>query len=185
MQSVTLQESEYELVRRAQAGDREAFCELVRRFRTGVINVIYRMCGNADLAEDAAQQTFLSAWKSLTSFQPRASFRSWLYRIAVNATLDLLRHEKPAVDIDLLPLAAPGTDPERRVELRERASLVRQAVLSLPEASRSVLVLREYEGLSYGEIATALEIPVGTVMSRLNYARKNLMERLKSELEVG
>jgi RNA polymerase sigma-70 factor, ECF subfamily len=185
VQTATLPESESELIGRAQSGDRVAFCELVVRFRAGTVNVVYRMCGSADLAEDAAQQTFLSAWRRLSSFRPQTSFRGWLYRIAVNAALDLLRREKPAVDIDLLPLASPGADPESRVEQRERARSVRQAVLSLPESSRAVLVLREYENLSYEEIAAALEIPMGTVMSRLNYARKILSERLKSELEVG
>jgi RNA polymerase sigma-70 factor (ECF subfamily) len=184
VQTVLIAANDLELIRRAQTGDREAFCDLVRLYRTGVINVIYRMSGSVDLAEDAAQQAFLSAWRHLSSYQPRASFRGWLYRIAVNAALDLLRREKPSVDIDLLPIPAPGADPERRVEQRERSQRVRQAVLSLPEASRAVLILREYETMSYEEIATALDIPVGTVMSRLSYARKLLTERLKGELEA-
>ncbi len=184
VQTVLIAQNDLELIRRAQTGDREAFCDLVRLYRTGVINVIYRMSGSSDLAEDAAQQAFLSAWRHLSSYQPRASFRGWLYRIAVNAALDLLRREKPSVDIDLLPIPAPGVDPERRVEQRERTQRVRLAVLALPEASRAVLILREYETMSYEEIAAALDIPLGTVMSRLSYARKLLSERLKGELEA-
>jgi RNA polymerase sigma-70 factor (ECF subfamily) len=177
-------DSEDELICLAQNGDREAFCELVRRFRVGVIDVVYRMCGNSDVAEDAAQQTFLSAWRSLGSFRPQTSFRSWLYRIAINAAVDILRREQPAVDIELLPLAAPGNGLQAQVERRERAQRVRQAVLALPEAGRAVLILREYQNLSYAEIAAALDIPIGTVMSRLNYARQLLAERLKRELEA-
>ena len=175
------------LISRAQRGDREAFGELVCLHRTGVINVVYRMCGEAGLAEDAAQVAFIQAWRHLSGYQTRATFRSWLYRIAINAALDMLRREKPAEDIDDdrigLSLASPAEKVEAQVEQQERIRKVRRAVLSLPEASRAVLVLREYEGLSYQEIAEALEIPTGTVMSRLSYARKLLAEKLRSFME--
>jgi RNA polymerase sigma-70 factor (ECF subfamily) len=126
---------------------------------------------------------FIQAWRHLSGYQTRASFRSWLYRIAINAALDMLRREKPAEDIDGLPLASPAEKVEAQVEQQERIRRVRRAVLSLPEACRAVLVLREYEGLSYHEMAEALEIPTGTVMSRLSYARKLLAEKLRSFME--
>jgi RNA polymerase sigma-70 factor (ECF subfamily) len=174
---------ESRLITQAQQGDREAFSELVCRHRAGVINVVYRMCGDVSLAEDAAQVAFIRAWQNLPKFQPRAAFRCWLYRIALNAARDMLRRERPAVAIDDLPLASPADKVETHVEQQERTRRVRQAVLSLPEASRAALVLREYEGLSYQEIAEALDISTGTVMSRLNYARCRLAELLNPILE--
>jgi|WetSurMetagenome_2_1015567.scaffolds.fasta_scaffold447284_1 RNA polymerase sigma factor (sigma-70 family) len=176
--------NEQDLISMAQRGDREAYGELVCMHRAGTINVVYRMCGDAAAAEDAAQEAFIRAWQHLGSFQPRATFRSWLYRIAVNAALDGLRREKPTADVEELGEVLPSSERvEARVEQDQRIERVRRAVLGLPDAARAVLVLREYEGLSYEEIAAALEIPMGTVMSRLNYARKCLLERLKTDLE--
>jgi RNA polymerase sigma-70 factor (ECF subfamily) len=176
-------EIERDLIVQAQQGDRQAFGELVRSNREGVVNVVYRMCGDANLAQDAAQEAFIRAWKHLPSYRPRSPFRNWVYRIANNAALDVLRRQRETVDVDALPLASSGAGPEATVEKEERAARVRQAVLELPEASRAVLVLREYEGLSYKEIADTLSIPVGTVMSRLNYARNRLRDLLASYLE--
>ena len=174
---------ESSLITQAQQGNRDAFADLVCRHRAGVVNVVYRMCGDASLAEDAAQVAFIRAWQNLPKFQPRAPFRGWLYQIALNAARDMLRREKPQVDIEELPLAGPAEKVETRVEQQERARQVRQAVLSLPEACRAALVLREYEGLSYQEIASALDISAGTVMSRLHYARGRLAELLNPLLE--
>lgn len=171
-------DTELDLIARAQGGDRWAFNELVRRYRQGVVNVVYRMCGDTNTAEDAAQEAFIRAWQHLPSYRPRSPFRNWVYRIATNAARDVLRRERETVDVDELPLAAPGAGPEVEVEGQERGEHVRQAVLSLPSASREVLVLREYEGLSYREIAETLSIPIGTVMSRLNYARNQLRQSL-------
>ncbi len=176
--------TELELITQAQQGDRQALGELVRRHREGVINVVYRMCGDASLAEDAAQEAFIRAWQHLPSYRPRSPFRNWVYRIASNVALDALRRERETVDIDTLPLSTSDEGPEAAVEGIERGERVRQAVLTLPPASRAVLVLREYEGLSYREIADTLSIPIGTVMSRLNYARNRLRETLAPYLEV-
>ena len=177
-------EPESELITAAQQGDRGAFGELVRRHRAGVINVVCRMCGDAHVAEDAAQEAFIRAWQHLPSYRPRSPFRNWVYRIATNAAVDVLRREKETVDIDTLPLVASNEGPEAAMEGHERNERVQQAVLALPPASRAVLVLREYEGLSYREIAETLDIPIGTVMSRLNYARNRLRESLAPYLEV-
>lgn len=183
---------EQDLVTAAQAGDRRAFGDLVRLHRKGVVNVVYRMCGDAVLAEDAAQECFIRAWTHLRQYRSDSEsehgFRNWLYRIATNCALNLLRHDRSrpvaAVDVGELPLAHPQQGPEGRVEDDERATAVQQAVLALPEAGRVVLILREYEGLSYKEIAQALNIPMGTVMSRLNYARRRLRERLATIMEA-
>ncbi len=173
-------ESEEHLVEQARRGERAAYAELVRRHYDGVIGAVYRMCGQAQTAEDAAQEAFLKAWLALPSFQPRAAFRSWLYRIAINTALDALRR-RPASGLDEQEnvLADPTPGPEAALLAREQAERVQRAVLALPPAARSVLVLREYSGLSYSEISLALDIPPGTVMSRLNYARSLLRKELE------
>ena len=178
------QTNETELVTRAQNGDRNAFSELVRTHAQGVLNVIYRMCGDMQIAEDAAQETFIQAWLRLSSYRPRTSLRNWLYRIAVNLAIDMLRKEKRILPdaVEDLSLTDSEPGPEALAASSERMEMVQKAVLALPNASRAVLVLREYEGFSYQEIADALDIPVGTVMSRLNYARKLLRERLEVQL---
>jgi RNA polymerase sigma-70 factor (ECF subfamily) len=182
-QSAPPAETELELITRAQQGDRRAFSELVRRHREGVINVVYRMCGDVNLAEDAAQEAFIRAWQRLPSYRPRSPFRNWVYRIATNAAVDALRRERETVDIDALSLSNSVEGPETALVGEERGERIRQAVLALPPASRAVLVLREYEDLSYREIANTLGIPIGTVMSRLNYARNRLREALAPYLE--
>ncbi|HUF39209.1 MAG TPA: sigma-70 family RNA polymerase sigma factor [Anaerolineales bacterium] len=172
--------AEAALIEQAQNGDRHAYGELVRRHHAGVIRVVYRMCGDPALAEDAAQDAFIRAWLRLSSFRPGTSLRNWLYRIAVNAALDALRRDRKTADLEVETLSLPDPEqgPEAAVLQREREHAVREAIRTLPEAARSVLVLREYGGLSYKEIAAALDIPLGTVMSRLNYARSRLKERL-------
>jgi RNA polymerase sigma-70 factor, ECF subfamily len=175
--------NEAELVIRAQGGDRNAFSELVCIHAQGVLNVIFRMCGNAQVAEDAAQETFIRAWSHLGSFRVDSSLRNWLYRIALNTATDMLRKEKRILpgDVDGFQLADPQPGPEGIYLQEERTALVQTAIQSLPDASRAVLVLKEYEGLSYREIADALDIPIGTVMSRLNYARRVLKEKLEGQ----
>jgi RNA polymerase sigma-70 factor (ECF subfamily) len=178
-------ETETSLVLQAQNGDRNAFGELVRRHYQGVVLVVYRMCGDAGLAEDAAQEAFLKAWVNLPTFQPKSPLRNWLYRIAVNAALDVLRHRpvESLEDKQEWLVTDPATGPETAMIEKERAAQLQQALKSLPEAARSALVLREYGGFSYQEIAGVLDVPVGTVMSRLNYARNRLREILQDCVE--
>ena len=177
---------ETELVHRAKNGERDAFSELVCIHAQVVRNVIYRMYGDAQIAEDAAQETFIQAWLHLSSYRPQTSLRNWLYRIAVNAATDMLRKEKRILPnaLEDLQLSDPLPGPEAVFSQDERATMVKKAVVSLPDACRAVLVLREYEEMSYHEIAEALDIPLGTVMSRLNYARKLLKERLEQKLLI-
>jgi RNA polymerase sigma-70 factor (ECF subfamily) len=175
---------EQTLITAAQRGDRRAFGELVRLHRQGAVNVVYRLYGDPDLAEEAAQEAFLRAWQKLLSYRPEHQFRSWVYRIAINTAIDALRKRRDAANIEDLPLDSGAPGPEDTLVAAERTSLVQAAVLKLPEASRAVLVLREYEEMSYAEIAAALEIPVGTVMSRLNYARGQLRKALAEVMEA-
>jgi len=176
--------AERELVIQAQGGDRNAFNDLVCTHAQGVINVIFRMCGDVHLAEDAAQETFIRAWLHLGSFRVDSSLRNWLYRIALNTATDMLRKDKRIApgDLEDFQLPDPQPGPEGVYLQDERTMLVQAAIASLPEASRVVLVLKEYGELSYREIAEALYIPIGTVMSRLNYARRLLKEKLEDRM---
>lgn len=174
----TVEMDDRDLITCAQQGDRQAFTELVCRHQDSMVSLTYRMCGDLRLAEDAAQEAFVRVWQNLNSYKPKYAFRSWLYRIATNAALDALRRERATEELASLSLADPGTAPERSVEENQRAVHVRRAIAQLSEPLRLVLILREYQELTYQEIADALDIPVGTVMSRLNTARVQLRQEL-------
>jgi RNA polymerase sigma-70 factor (ECF subfamily) len=176
-------ENETTLIQQAQNGNTRAFEEIVRRHYAPVVNIAYRMCGQTALAEDMAQETFLRAWTKLSSFRLSGSMKNWLYRIAVNATLDFLRRKtETPVDDEVIQLVTdPALDPETALVKKEQAEHLQRMLNDLPEAARTVLVLREYGGLSYHEIAAALDVPLGTVMSRLNYARTRLRNLLKED----
>jgi RNA polymerase sigma-70 factor (ECF subfamily) len=176
--------SDRDLVASALQGDRHAFGVLVCRYQEDLVGVVFRMCGDMGLAEETAQDAFLRAWQRLHLYKPQFPFRSWIFSIAIHLALDTLRREQETVDVDALDLQSAHLGPEGELESKQRAEKVRQAVLALPPASRAVLVLREYQGLSYGEIAGVLGIPTGTVMSRLNYARNHLRQALAADMEV-
>jgi len=181
-----------ELVARARDGDRDAFDELVRRHEDRVYNMALRMLGNADDALDLAQEVFLSAYRALAGFESKALFSTWLYRVTVNRCRDEMRrratvkHTRPrSLTQGRNPEDPPGDPPARTgspVEAalaRESQALVASAVSQLPEEAREVLVLRDVEELSYEEIASVLDVPVGTVRSRLHRARSLLRDRLR------
>jgi RNA polymerase sigma-70 factor (ECF subfamily) len=130
-----------------------------------------------------AQEAFLRAWKNLHSYKPKSPFKNWLYRIATNAALDVIRRERETVTLESVQLSTTEPSPETTIARKQVGERVQQAVLELPPASRTVLILREYERFSYKEIAETLGIPLGTVMSRLNYARTSLRKRLLSVVE--
>jgi RNA polymerase sigma-70 factor (ECF subfamily) len=179
----TLEIEDRDLISSAQAGDRQAFTELVCRHQSAVVGLVYRMCGDPQQAEDAAQEAFIRVWQNLNSYKPQHAFRSWLYRIATNTTLDSLRRERPTAELDSLFLADASPTPEQSTEQGQRAAQVRRAIARLSEPLRIVLILREYQELSYQEIAETLDIPTGTVMSRLNTARSQLRQELLVLLE--
>ena len=169
-----------ELIHRSQAGDTEAFGELVTKYRTKIFNLIYGVVGNETDAWDLAQEGFLKAWRSIHRFQGRSSFYTWLYRITINVTVDSLRRRCHHVEVELddaIPslLPGPGVNYER-AEIREQ---VYAALAKLTPEQRAVIVLKEIEDLQYHEIAEILGISVGTVMSRLFYGRKKLQSILR------
>ena len=172
-----MDETDAVLVKRAQAGDKDAFGALVMRYHRRVHALAWRMTGDAGVADDIAQAAFLRAWERLESLREAGAFRPWLWRLTVRASLDHLRCLPPEAEMPE-DLSSPESGPEQVALASEQAAMVQRAVLSLPPQCRAALVLREYEGLSYREIAQALDLPLGTVMSRLNYARLLLREAL-------
>ncbi len=170
--------NEHEWIVRAQAGDRAAYGQLVQRYQRLAVSVAYHQGLELADAEDVAQEAFVKAWLALPRYRESlGSWRAWLCRIAINTARDMLRRGRAVEELDeRLPDDASG--PAEQADIETQRSAVRRALAQLPEASRAALVLREYEGLSYAEIATTLGIPIGTVMSRLNYARGHLRELL-------
>ncbi len=180
----TAERTDQELVSASLHGDRQAFGQLVLLYRAGVVSLVYRLSGDNQLAEEAAQEAFIRAWQRLGTYKTQFSFRNWIFSIATHVALDTLRSERQTIDIEDLPLEAPEGKPEAEAEEHERIRRVKQAVQALPPACRAVLVLREYEGLSYADISSALDIPTGTVMSRLSYARSQLRQMLAPMMET-
>lgn len=182
------------LVERAQRGDKDAFRQLVVAYQERLFTVVRGMVRNQEDAQDITQDVFIKAYASIGSFQGQSSFYTWLYRIAVNMTIDYRRRkgrrQESSFDEKIDPDAAEGAElPDARVLSPQRAYLdkelggkIRQAMESLPEDQRTAIVLRELEGLSYKEIADMMECSQGTVMSRLFYGRKKLQEILKDFL---
>ena len=174
-----------ELVRAAAKGNTLAFEELVRLHEKKVYALALRMCGNSEDAADVAQEAFLSAWRGLPSFRGEAGFSTWLYRLASNAAIDQLRRgkrqrEEASLDDGDLPLDVPDRQPgpQEAVESAELQRAVADGLRELSEDHRQILLLREYQGLSYDEIAQALEVDLGTVKSRISRARRALRKIL-------
>ncbi len=164
-----------ELVHRSQAGDTEAFGELITKYRTKIFNVIYGMVGNESDAWDLAQEGFLKAWRSIDRFHGRSSFHTWLYRITMNVTIDYLRRRSGRSEVELddaIPSFLP--DPSVNYERAEIREQVYAALAQLAPDHRAVIVLKEMEDLKCQEIADMLNISIGTVLSRLFYGRKKL-----------
>lgn len=163
---------ERDLVLAAQRGEREAFSELVRRHQRRAYAVARSIVTNHEDAEDAVQEAFLHAYKAIHRFLPDQAFGAWLHRIVANAALDATRRRKVR-DADELPetVSSPFRDPAEGSELRRR---LKDALDTLPERQRSVIVLHDVEGYKHAEIGKMLDIPEGTARSDLHYARSHL-----------
>lgn len=167
----------------AHAGDQDAFAELVRLYEKRIFALTLRMCGNPEDAAEAAQEAFLSAWQGLRFFRGDSSFSTWLYRLASNAAVDLLRREGrhkaasgPSLDDEELNLDVPDhtPTPQEAAERKELRAQIEAGLQALSPDHRQVLILREMHQLRYDEIAAALDLDVGTVKSRINRGRKQL-----------
>lgn len=176
---------ENELIVRCQQGDEAAFEALIHLHEKKVYALCRRMCRSEDDALEAAQDTFLAVWRGIGSYRADAQFSTWLYRLATNACLDLLRREKKhggevSLDDEEASIDPPDAapQPEEAVEREETQRLVREGLYALPDHYRQVLILRELEQRSYAEIAEIAQLDVGTVKSRISRARQALRNYL-------
>jgi RNA polymerase sigma-70 factor (ECF subfamily) len=177
------------LIAKVHAGEMEAFNDLVTRHQDSVYQLVYRILGDEAAASDAAQEAFIAAYRRLYTFQA-GSFRSWLYRIAINKCYDALRAHRRRLTVPLDELtddrgesvhdltAAHNDSPETIVQQQELANLLQRHIANLPSDQRTVLVLSDVHGLSYGEIAAITRLRFGTVKSRLSRGRARLRDNL-------
>ena len=190
-------EVDLEHVRAAQAGDREAFGCLVERHKDIVYAVAYRFAKDPDLALDLSQNAFIRAYRGIKSFRGKSSFSTWLYRITMNTCIDYTRKKARSVDSLAVPeevaeyagsepiVASLPREPGADALSSELGEQIQKAIDLLPEYHKSVFVLYEIEGLSYKEIADVVGCSIGTVMSRLHYARKKLRSMLAPYVQGG
>jgi RNA polymerase sigma-70 factor (ECF subfamily) len=187
--------AEMDLVRRARRGDLTAYDELIRRYQERIYATIYHMTSNHEDANDLAQDSFIKAYQALKSFKGGSSFYTWLYRIAVNKTINFLKQRKNRVhlslnDLDfnaennpeLVALISDKT-PRRDAGLNELQEKLNAALLKLSEPHRLVVVLHDVQGQSHEEIAKVMDCNIGTVRSRLFYARQQLQSYLSDYLK--
>ena len=178
------------LVKRLQNGDQTAFRELFERYHRRAYAIAMGVVKNTEDAGDVVQDAFIKVHKNIASFQGNSSFYTWFYRIVMNLSIDQLRRRKKVTEFDdgygrddiagdgaLVP-SILDSNPSKTVRRRELSEQIQQALAQLPEYHRAVLLLREVEGLSYEEMAEVLEVPKGTIMSRLFHARKKMQEIL-------
>jgi RNA polymerase sigma-70 factor, ECF subfamily len=189
--------SELDLVKRSQAGYTEAFDELVIRYRARVFGMIYNMVHSEQDAWDLAQDSFVKAWKSIGRFRSQSSFYTWIYRIVMNVTIDWLRKKQvkgsggefdDAIQLTQIEPASKTVPmrealPHQAMERDEIRVRIEKAIGQLSPEQRAVILMKEIDDMQYHEIAEALECSIGTVMSRLFYARKKLQNLLRDVYE--
>jgi RNA polymerase sigma-70 factor (ECF subfamily) len=188
------------LVEQACAGDMAAFARLVSRYQDRVLNTCWRMCGRIEDAEDLTQETFLHALEAIGSFRGRSQFYTWLYRIAVNLAISHRRKQARSIKLSLHGhdgqwigdqaealigrVSSEPQDPPGRLSAREIQQRLLQGLDELDDDHRAVVVLRDIEGLDYADIAEILELPVGTVKSRIHRGRMELRRYLQPLAET-
>src|SRR5256885_3818065 len=182
--------SDEQIVERALAGDADAFGEIVRRWERRIFALAYNMLGREEDARDATQETFINAFRNLRGFRGAAKVSSWLHRIAVNQCITRQRRVKvrgeaaleDETEKDGASFFAPAqASPAHAAEHGERTAMVRRAVNALPTELRQVILMKEFEELTFQEIAEALDLPLSTVKSRLYTALKQLRMRLEKQ----
>jgi RNA polymerase sigma-70 factor (ECF subfamily) len=181
------------LIASCLGGDQVAWEEIVRQHRRKVFNIAYKFTGRHDEAEDLTQDIFLKIFKSLHTFDRRANFQTWLVSVSRNLCIDhyrSVRKERETIDRDVdageLTPAAPGQSAYQALEQRDRVELLRKAMAELPPSLRTAVMLRDIQELSYQEIADHLQLPEGTVKSRINRGRTELarqVQRLREDDE--
>jgi RNA polymerase sigma-70 factor, ECF subfamily len=182
---------EAELVSRCQQGDQDALKEIFDRYQTKVYRIAYGVVRHREDALDIVQEVFIKLYRSIRNFQGKSNFYTYLYRMAMNTAIDHTRKKEktPPVSLDEENAFQPAEDLEKgadRVLLKkELEGKLKAAMESLPADQKTAILLREGEGLSYQEIAEVMKCSIGTVMSRLHYARKKLQELLKDYVKEG
>ncbi|HEY8048213.1 MAG TPA: sigma-70 family RNA polymerase sigma factor [Ramlibacter sp.] len=173
-------EEDARLVQAYRRGDPQAFGQLVVRYQKPVYNAAYRLLGTAEDASDVTQSVFLRIVERLDDYDPQYRLFSWIYRIAVNESIDVLRRSGREEPLDDDPdFESPGADPQSQYESRNAAQRVQRALMAMKVEDRTVLTLRHFAECSYGEIATILELDEKTVKSRLFEARRRLAGTLE------
>ncbi len=184
------------MVERAQSGDRTAFDDLVYKYEQRAYQYAYRLTGSSDEASDIVANSFVRVFNALPNFKGQAAFTTWLYRIITNCYLDAKKKQKNKQTISLDSNVNPdGSEQERQIESTDdspfeiaerntRERVMQQALLNLPEYQRAMLIMYHVDGMAYEEIADSLDLPLGTVKSRLNRARMALRDILKNETEL-
>lgn len=189
-QTPNTQEDE-RLIRQTLAGESTAFESLIGKYQNRLFHSMTQVLRNSTDAEDIVQDAFVKAFTKLSTFRGGSQFYTWLYRIAHNAAISQIRKRKPTESIDgcdgviANQLAGEEVAPSQRLEQQEQHQQLSDALDCLKEEQRSVLVLREIEGLDYDAIAEILDVPVGTVRSRLHRARTQLKEELERQFQTG
>jgi RNA polymerase sigma-70 factor (ECF subfamily) len=184
LDTVATAESEAALIERCRAGHKEAFEPIVREYAGMATGTAYLLLGNYDEALDASQEAFVRAWRHIRRFNPASPFYPWYRAILRNVCISRLRHRRRRKSVELGDGHADPRedhDPVLLAQRSERRDRLWRAIRRLPEPFREIIVMNHFEHLSYKEIAEALGIPIGTVMSRLHNARGALRERLASE----
>ncbi len=171
---------EGDLVAASARGDQDAFRRLVERYRRLVLHVAFRSMGDMSLAEDVAQEAFIKVFRGLPHYRPEKPFIHWLHRVVANAVTDELRRKRSTLPLDAMvnPPESNEGDPEDVAGQHDVQRAVREAIAGLPARYRDIITLQVFHELTYEEIARRLQLPLGTVMWRLNMAKRLLRKRL-------
>lgn len=191
-----VKEHQEQLIQRCQQGDRQAFLELVQTYQNMVFAILYRLIKERQEVEDLAQEVWVKVYQSIRKLKSPGAFRSWLHRIALNAFRDRMRQKGNMVAFSLddayqmdngdsiqLEMEAPGLLPEEELLQVEWQEKLEAAIMELPASHRAVIVMREIQGMSYDEIAYAMDISLGTVKSRIARAREKLILKLSEYMK--
>lgn len=187
--------SEEALIKKCQAGDANAFEQIVGLYQQKIYNIAYRMTGNYHDASDAAQEVFIRIYRSIKTFRGDCSFSTWVYRVTVNVCKDLLKNrgrfpeeplnEDPSDESRRTPVEqdGEGNDPESAYENKELGEYLQTLIDKLPSECRMVILLREQAGFSYQEISDILGVSLGTIKSRISRARRTLQEKIIQDMQ--
>lgn len=186
-----MEQKEKRLIKQVKKGDHQAFAELVDRYKNSVYAICLRMVGDRHEAEDLSQETFIRAYRHIAQFDHNRKFSTWVFRIATNLSIDFLRRKKPSVSLDaeipgtdgltlnsMLPDSDAGARPDERMIRTEMEQRVQREIAKLPEKYRSAVILKYVEDLSLKEIGDIMDLPIGTVKTRIHRGREMIRRNM-------